>query len=305
MNEVIITLMNQVLIMFAIMMIGFVLYKFRIVDTDSTKAISCIVLYIATPATIFTSFLASFRVERLVNGVWAIGLSAAVLVMSILFVNIVFLKSNGLTKFGIVFNNVGFLGIPLVRNVLGEESVFYMSLYVTMISFLVWTYGIYLVSGNKNEISISKVLRNPTIIMIAVGLIVFCLSIPIPSVISMTATYLGNLNAPLAMMVLGCYLAESNLKDLFRRKQTYIICAGRLLVIPALTLLMLHFVPSSLDNVRTVILIGSATPVAGLMGIFCQKYGNDYAYGAGVVGLSTLLSLITMPIFLWIFFLLG
>lgn len=305
MDGVVGILITQVVVMFLYMLIGVIIYKNKMVDDQSVGSISNIVLYVATPATIFSSFICDFDINILINGIYIIGISIIIFGISILLANTVYKKFDNITKFGIIFNNVGFLGIPLVNNVLGSQSVFYMTLVVVVVNFIVWSYGVFLVSNDKEMCSIRKVLLNPTIIAMILGLAIFCFQITIPSVIQITAENIGNINGPLAMIVLGCYLAKSNIFEILSNKKTYIICSGRLLVIPIITLGMVYFLPNDLLMIKMVILIASSTPCAGILAMFAQKFGNDYSYCSGVVGLSTLISLLTMPIFLELLYLIS
>ena len=303
MNEIMRILIEQVIIMFILMMSGYILFKTKLINEKATQSISNIVLYVAIPATIINSFICEFDMNKLINGGITFIFSFVIIGVSILMINLLFRKMPDLTKFGIIFCNVGFLGIPLVKNVLGEECVFYITMYVVMINIFVWTYGIWLVSKDKREISIKKIITNPTFIMIGLGFLILSFSIQIPSVLQLTINHFGNISAPLSMIVLGCYLAEADLKSLFKDASLYKICLGRNIVIPLITLVLLKVLPLNIEEVKLVLLIGASTPVAGIMGMFCQKYGRDYAYGAGVIGVSTLLSLVTMPIILYLYFL--
>ena len=298
MTDVVLLLVQQVAVMFLLMMVGYAAFRAKLVNSQGVKQISNVALYVATPAMVLNSFLAEFEMQKLVRAGWTFLFSGITFLFGLILVKTVFRKLNNVGKFAVLFSNVGFMGIPLVQMVLGQEYVFYMAMVVAMMTLLTFTYGMYLVSGDRAMMSLKKVMTNPPIIAVFLGLLIYCLQIPVPSVLQRTFSMLSGTTAPLSMMVLGCYLAEADLKAVFREKGTYLILLGRLVLVPVLVLAALKLVPASLNEIKAVTLIAASTPVAGALGMLTQQYGGDYAYGAGVVSLSTILSLITMPLFL-------
>ena len=298
MSDVVALLVQQVMVMALLMAAGFAAFKAKLVDSAGAKQVSNLVLYVATPAMVVNSFIAPFDAQRLVKAGWTFAFAGATFVFAFILVKTVFRGLSNIGKFGVLFSNVGFLGIPLVQMVLGQESVFYMAMTVAMMTLISFTYGMFLVSGDRSAMSVKKVFTNPPIIAVISGLLIYCLQISFPATVTRTISMLSGITAPLSMMVLGCYLAEADMKKVFSSKETWLILLGRLILVPALVLIMLRFVPASLDEIKAVTLIAASTPIAGILGMLTQKYGGDYAYGAGVVSLSTILSLVTMPLFL-------
>ena len=293
MSDVVVLLVQQVVVMFLLMVVGFMIYKIGMIDQKGVSQLTNVVLYVATPATIINSFFAEYDAQILYKGLWEAGLGIVMLVINLLLTFTVFRKMSDLGKFGIIVSNVGFLGIPLVQMVLGQQAVFYMTMIVAVQTIATFTYGVYLISHDRSLISIRKIVTNPPIVGVVLGLLIYCLRIPVPAVAQRTVSMIGACNAPLAMMMIGTYLGDADFK-----KETYLILAGRLLVAPALALLVFRMVPEALRDVSSVAMIAASTPVAGALAMFPQKYGGDYAYGAGIVSISTILSLITMPLFL-------
>ncbi|MBQ3271790.1 MAG: AEC family transporter [Solobacterium sp.] len=298
MSDVVVLLIQQVVVMFLLMMTGFVIYKIKMLDQKGVSQLTNVVLYVATPATIINSFFAAYDVQVLYKGAWAAVLGVIMMIINMALTFTVFRKMSDLGKFGIIVSNLGFLGIPLVQMVLGQQAVFYMTMVMAFQTIVTFTYGIYLISHDRTLISFRKVVTNPPIVAVFVGVLIYCLQIPVPAMVQRTVAMIGNINAPLAMMMIGTYLADADLKKVMAEKETYLILAGRLLVAPALALLAFRLVPASMREVSMVAMIAASTPVAGVMAMFSQKYGGDYAYGAGIVSISTILSLITMPLFL-------
>ena len=297
-SDVVMVLVQQVIVMGILMMVGFIAYRSKLINSEGVKQMSNIVLYIATPAMLINSFIAEFDTQRLINAGWTFLLAWMAFFFGLILVKTVFRKLNSIGRFAVMFSNVGFMGIPLVQMVLGQEAVFYMAMVVAVMTITTFTYGMYLITGDKASMSFRKIITNPPIIGVIAGLLMYCLHIPVPAVMQRTCSMLANVSAPVSMMVLGSYLAESDMKSVFGNKDTYLILLGRLILVPMLVLGMLKLLPSSLNEIKAVVLIASTTPVATALGMFSQLYGGNYAYGAGVVSLSTILSLITMPLFL-------
>ena len=291
-------LIQQVIVMGMLMVIGFIAYRTKLINSEGVKQMSNIALYVATPAILINSFLAEFEVQRLVKAGWTAVLSFVTFLFGLILVKTVFRKLNNVGKFGVLFSNVGFMGIPLVQMVLGQEAVFYMAMVVAVMTLTTFTYGMYLITGDKASMSLKKVITNPPIIGVIVGILIYCFRIPLPSTVVRTCSMLANVSGPISMMVLGSYLAEADMKSVFGSKDTYLILLGRLILVPGLMLVTLKLLPGSLDDIKAVILIAASTPVATALGMFSQLYGGNYAYGAGVVSLSTILSLVTMPLLL-------
>ena len=298
MSDVVMVLVQQVIVMGMLMVIGFIAYKAKLIDSTGVKQMSNIALYVATPGILINSFIAEYDAQKLVRAGWTFLFAFITFLFGLILVKTVLRKLNNVGQFGVLFSNVGFLGIPLVQMVLGPGAVFYMAMVVAVMTLTTFTYGMYLISGDKSSMSLKKVMTNPPVISVIAGLLIYCFRIPVPATVARTCSMLANMSAPVSMIVLGSYLAEADMKSVFGNKDTYLILLGRLVLVPLMVLVMLKMMPSSLDEIKAVVLIAASTPVATALGMFSQLYGGNYAYGAGVVSLSTILSLITMPLFL-------
>ena len=301
MDGVVTRLINQVLVMFMLMAVGFLLFKIHMITKPATQSMMNVAIYAATPCTMVLSFVSrDFSMELVINALWSCALGLVTTLIGILLCKTIFRSADNITKYGIIFNNVGFIGIPIVQSVLGVEYVFYMSMFVAVGTLTLWTYGVVLVSGDKSEASFKKIITNPSVIATFIGIILFVTGIKLPFVLDKTMNNLGNLNAPLAMLILGCYLAEANIPKTLKTMNTWKIVVGRMLLVPLLMIPILMVLPSSVDDIKVVALIAAATPVGSMIAILAQKYGGDYAYGAGVVGITTIISMATLPLMLTI-----
>lgn len=287
-------ILNQILIMFILMLIGYVLYKKKWINDVGTKQMCTILMYVCTPCIIISAFEKEFKIEELKALLMVLLLSTITIVGSLIIGKIFLKKDNTLGCFSIGFSNAGFIGIPLVQNVLGIEAVFYLTAYLAVFNIISWSYGIYLITGDKKSITIKKCFINPAFIGTALGLIVFIFGIDIQSDFKVVINHICNINTPLAMIVLGTYVAKFKLSEIFTNKTTYIVSFLRLILAPIAVIQFLKYINIDLE-IKLVLLIASSAPVGASVSIFAQQYGGDYEYGAKMVSLSTLLCLITIP----------
>ncbi len=292
----VIALVQQIVIMAVIMVIGFCLRKEGVIDKSGTSQFSDIVLYIVSPVIIVQSLMLDFTPEKLADALVCAALTTVIMLVTIGFTRIVFSDAQNVARFGVIFSNCGFMGIPLVQGALGEEYVFYLSVCNAVSTFIVWTYGVCLMARNRNAMSLKKVATNPCIIALVIGLLCFALSLRPPEIVDATMTTIADVNTGLVMIVLGSYLASADLRSVFHSRLIYETCALRLLVVPAILLVMLVFAPLSSPLVKLTVLVTLSTPAGSVTAMFAEKFGADYRLGSGIVAVSTLLSLVTMPI---------
>ena len=196
-------------------------------------------------------------------------------------------------RFAVIFSNVGYMGIPLQKAVLGDEGVFYGSVCVAAFNIFLWTYGIICMSGDKKQLSAKKLVFNPGIIGVTVGLILFIFSVKLPLPIASAIKGMSELNTPLAMMVIGFNLARSNLLSAFKSKAVYIIAFLRLILVPLLALAVLLLLGVR-GTVLVSIIIAASAPVAAVTTVFSVKYETNVSLSVKLVAITTLLSIITM-----------
>ena len=290
-------MITQVVAMFLMMVIGAVLYRGQLVDNAGSKQLSNVALYVATPAVILQSLATTFDAAKMVAGAACMALSFIFTLVSAGVARLYFRDRQRAAQLGITISNMGFMGIPLVQSVLGEEYVFYISACMAGQVPRIWSYGIWLISQDTSKISLKKIATNPSIVAVVVGIVLFCCSIDLTGVIKVTAQDMGNLNTGLAMLVMGIYLAQTDLRSLVRDRNLYAACALRLLAVPAIVIAVMVLLP--LDPiVKLVVVIALSTPCGTVSAMFPQMFGGDYRFGAGLVSVSTLLSLVLMPLVL-------
>ncbi|MEG0709842.1 MAG: AEC family transporter [Longicatena sp.] len=290
------TIITQISMMYIMMIIGYFIYKKKWVSEDGTQQISNILLKICGPCIMMTSFQCDFTVAKLKGLAISFVLSIGVIILGLTIASLVLKKEHRVERFAVGFSNAGFIGIPLVQNLLGNEYIFYLTAFLVAFNLIAWTYGIYLISGRRDLITMKQVFVNPATVGMIIGLIIFVSPIKLPNIIYKSFLSIGNINTPLAMMVLGTYIAKSNVLEVFKSKMAYFVSLLRLVIVPLITLFLLKFVPETLHDIKLVVLIAGSAPVGVMVAMFAQQYKGDFEYGARIVSLSTMLSLLTIPV---------
>ena len=243
----------QTVLMFLFMAVGYLLYKTKKITPEGSKTIANVLVYAILPAVIIKSFCKSPTGENMI----ALGVSALIgfgAIAIAIIVSRLFFANAPLDEFACAFSNVGFFGIPLIQATsLGQDGVFYIASIVAFVNIGQWTYGVMRITEKplKEVFSPKKLLASPFIIATAVGLILFFSGLGV-EIIANSATNkliygvidgLSLANTPLAMLVIGGYLAQTDLKSLFKTKAVYTVSLVRLFVIPAITLLVFWVIP--------------------------------------------------------------
>ena len=298
--EIISTIIGQVSIMYVLMAIGFIVYRKKLINEEGSKQISNLLVWVINPLIMLTRYQMEFSLIKLEQLGISFVVSLGAMLIGFLVGKILFKKEQRIDKFAIGFANAGFIGIPLVTNIMGIDKVFFLSAYLVCFNILSYTYGIYMVSNNKKLITVKSVILNPGIIAVVLGLLVFISPIKLPEILYDAFNLVGQTNTPIAMILLGTYIAKSKFTNLFNDKYAYLVCFIKLIIIPMIIIIIFKFLPFNLAEIKMVVLIAMSTPVGLTVPMFSQMYGGDYKYGAKLVGLSTLLSLITIPMILYL-----
>lgn len=287
--------LRQSIIMFVYMAIGGLLFQKGLITKEGSKSLANLLLYAVLPCVVVKSFCVARTPER-VSGLLVSFLAALGILLLAMAVSHLLFKKNPIDDFGAAFSNAGFMGFPLVAAVQGSEAIFYAAGFVALLNALQWTYGQSLISGDPGYRSPKAILKNPLVLSLLLGMLIFCFELPVPAIASDLLAALSALNAPLAMVILGVYLAQTDPKTLFNDPHLYVVAAARLVLIPLLTILVLKLLPAEYAAITTTLVIVAAAPIGSNVAVYAQKLGKDYAYAVRGVCLSTLLSAITMPL---------
>ena len=266
------------------------------ITEQGSRDLSNVLLYAVIPCVILRSYMSEFSTEKL----RAMGLSALIAVIafaaSIAVAYLTCGTRHRIENFAVAFGNAGFIGIPLVTAVFGPETAFYVVSFSTFANLLQWTYGIVIISGKKETMNLRMVFVNPVFISMVIGIALFVLQPTLPTVVTGTIGYIADGNTVLAMIILGYYLSKVQLRGLFADVRLYLFSALRLLVVPAVTILVFLPFPFARGEITLITLIAAATPIASSTAIFAQKFDQDYRRAVSYVCLSTILSVATLPL---------
>lgn len=293
--ELVCLTVQQLCIMFLYLVVGFALFRFKVITASGSRELAGLLVKLVIPAVIINSFCTEFSPQRLSTfGISAL-ISALLLGIAILIARL-FFQNRPIDNFAAAFSNAGFMGIPLVQAILGANAVFYIAPFVALLNFLQWTYGADVIREKRSPFSPKLLLWNPLAISMAVGIFIFVsgCGTKVPGVLKTAIEGVSGLNTPLAMMILGIYLAQEDLNKLFRDPALYWLCAVRLVIIPLVSLLTLRVLPVETD-ISLALLICASAPVGSNVAVYAQLNGRDYSYASRTVVLSTLLSLVALP----------
>ena len=297
----VLVLAKQILEMFLLAGIGYLLFKAGKISGEGSRTLGNILIYVSLPAVIINGF----RVERTPEHVSGILLSMAgalaLILVSVLISHFIF-RHNPIGAFAAAFSNPGFFGIPLVIASLGREYVFYAACFIAFLNIGQWTYGVSRLTGQplRQGFALGKLIRAPFVIAITVGLLLFATQLPLPGILKDGLSAAAGLNTPLAMFTVGIYLAQTDLKKMLKDRSLYAVSAVRLLLIPLAALGILSLFPANLNGMKTVLLIAAACPVGSNVAVYAQLHGKDYPYAVETVVISTALSLATIPLTVWV-----
>lgn len=293
--ETALIVLRQIAIMFLLALAGFILFRSGKLTKEGSRNITNLLVYIAIPSVIINSFLAERTQQKLNGFVLSMVLGLGLLILAILVARLCFPRDE-IADFAVSFSNAGFIGIPLITDVLGAEAVFYIAPFIAVLNLLQWTYGVSLLTGEKGSLKLKSVLTAPFMIAIIIGFAIFVSGIRIPFILTQTVSQMAGLNTPLAMFAVGVYLAQVDFKHMLIRKENYMVSLVRLLVIPAVSLLFLTFIPLGSIQMRMALFIAAACPVGANVAVYAQLHNKDYPYAVETVVITTLLSFFTLPL---------
>lgn len=290
-------LLNQIIVMFLLMGLGIFLYRKKILSEQGAKDLGAILIRIIIPCVIIKSYFIKFSQEKLIELAISGGLALLSLLLGMIISYIIYGKKKKIENFAAAFSNAGFIGIPLVQGAFGDSAVFYIASYIALLNLFQWTYGVFIITEDKETIKLKKIINNPVFIGLAIGISIFLLNIPIPEIIKRTIGFIAGMNSPIAMIVLGVYLSKIEIKSIFTDLNLYLCVLLRLVILPLLTLILFYILPIENLLIIMIILIATCTPVGANIVIFAQQYDKDYLLSLKTVCLSTIVSIITIPLF--------
>ena len=290
--------LQPVLILFFMIGLGYVAQKTKLLSADIRGPLTSYVINLALPLFILHNMNFDFDRQILINSLAVLGMSVGTYIVMTLF-SVLYAKRSKLPpdklpayQFGMVFSNVGFMGYPLIAGLFGAEAVFYTAIFNIGFETFIWTYGVWVFQ--KGKISF-KNLITPNLVALATGLILFLLNFRWPEVLANGIELVGRTATPLSMIVVGMMLAEVHLKDMINDIKPFMISAYRLVLVPALALAVYWLIGLRGLKLAVPVML-MATPIATYGAILASYYKKDFREATRLVIISTILSLITIPI---------
>ncbi len=291
------TVFIQVLVLFIFIGCGYLGAKKSLITNEGSKVMSDIILYFVTPCLIINSLNIEFDAAKFRGLIICLTAFMVIQIAAALLSYIVFRRDEQKTlkvlRFAMVFSNVGYMGIPLQKAVLGSEGVFYGSVCVAAFNIFVWTWGAVCQGSKSQKFSLKTLFLNPGIIATTIGVILFIFSLKLPLPIASAVEGMAALNTPLAMMVIGFNLAGSSVLSALKNKKVYLVAFLRLIAIPLISLFVLYLCGIK-GNMLVSLVIAASAPCAAVTTVFSVKHNNNTELSVNLVAFTTLLSIITM-----------
>lgn len=299
------TILMSVISLFLIMLAGFYGSKKGIINSSVSKGLTDILLEIALPCMIITSFSFQYGEGIVSNVLKTFYYSLAAYIIMIILSHILVLpvknENKTILHFANIFTNTGYIGFPVLNAVYGTEAVMYGSIFNAFFVIFLWTYGILIFKGKaeRKELSkeILKALRNPSLIAVYIGITMIVFNIRLPEVISTSLNAIGSMTGPISMIIVGALSSKVRIKEHLTDWTIYYGIAAKLVLIPG----VLYFISLLIKDgsmVSDSVIILSSMPAAAMTSIFADSFNINKDYASVIVVATTLLSVFTLPVLL-------
>lgn len=302
-----ILLMEQIIQLFLMIFMGFLIVKAKLLNSEDSKILSIIVLYLIIPCVIINAFQVDYTPQT-VKGL-LIALAGSVMTQVILLIVVSILGGvfhlNEVEVASIYYSNSGNLIVPIVMFILGKEWVLYGCVFMSVQLVFIWTHCKKIIS-RESVYDWRKIVLNINMISIAIGIVLFLSRIHLPEDINSTLSAVGGMIGPASMIVTGMLFAGMDFKQIFASKRVYFVTFLRLIVVPAIALVLIKFsylasLSSNGPKIMLIVFLAIITPSASTVTQMCQVYENDSQYASAINVVTTLLAIITMPLMVMLF----
>jgi predicted permease len=312
-------ILNQIFILSILAIIGVIGSRFKVITVGSKDFLAKIIFNITLPSMLLTNFSRIDLTPRILSNSLLILLLSALVLLFMLFMGWITSKifrmkpgEAGIFRIHSMLGNIIYLGFPVILALYGKEGLLYASIFVLVSNFLMWTVGVLTITHGKNISFIQNLLHilNPNTIAIVAGFIMFIASVKLPRFILDSIGGLGGTNTYLSMLYIGAVLYYASVKKMLRNKNIYILSLNRLLLVPmillGLSVLVNELLPVKIDPlVISVLVLQSAMPCMVNVVIMINILGEDDSVATANVFISTLLSIVTLPLILLLLGFLG
>lgn len=298
-------LSQQMFLLFGIIMIGYIATKCKKMDSVTNQKLSTLISCVTNPLQVVSSVLQGERPLENSMVLKITGIACCIYVVLIILAKVlprIFRAKSGqegVYQFLFIFANVGYMGYPVIEALLGTEYLFCATIFVVTFQLFCWSYGVSLLSGEK-KISWKAFLR-PMIVAALLAYGIYFANIQVPPVCYQLTKTVGSITSPLAMLIIGCSLAQLSLKEVFGKWQMYVLAVLKLLLLPIAGWFVLRLFIT--DKVLLgVFVVTLAMPSATNATIISYQYGGDEKMASSGVFLTTLFSVATIPFVMWLLF---
>ena len=295
-------LTSQIVLMFILMLVGLMINKLGFMHAQTSTDLTNILLYVVSPCLIIKAFEQTFSADRLqMLGRVIIGI-LIIYILMIIVTQLVFKRVTDpnlrrIMRYGSVYSNAGFMGIPLTSSLFGSTGVFFAVASLAAFNIFSWTHGISLFTGNQGSRrdNFKQIILNPNIIAIIVGLLLFISSLHLPTIANSAITYVSSINTPLSMIVIGNSLADVKFSRQTFDKRLWWVLLLRNFLFPYLAIVVLQLMGITGVPLFTTVLM-AACPVAGIVVLFTLKVHGEPGPAVTLMSISTILSVVSIPL---------
>ncbi len=299
--KILITRMSE---LFIIMLLGYLVYRIKLVDDHFVKKFTKLILDVTLPAMILASVLKLEERQSTADVLTALVTAAALFFVILpafgwLLARLLFVKKEavGLYTFMNAYSNVGFMGFPVISALCGSVGLFYAAIFNLIFNLAIYTMGIWMMNkGGKNAVNFNpKLLCTPGVLVAVIAIVIYFLNVSFPAVITDSIDAIGSITSPSAMLLIGCTLAKMDVRSVFNEWRLYPWTIIKQIAVPLLLWIPFTLVIKN-ELLLQVTYILTAMPVANSAVLFATNYGGDAELAAKSVFLTTLISLVTVPV---------
>lgn len=302
-----ILLMEQIVELFIMILMGFIIVKAGIVKDEDSKVLSKIVLYLIIPCVIIKAFQVDYT-SKTVNGLLlalAASVTLQIVLLGVISVMGRLFHLNEVEIASVYYSNSGNLIVPIVTFILGQEWVLYGCVFMSVQLIFLWSHCKKIIS-RESSYDWKKIVLNINMISIVVGVILFFTRIRLPLIINDTIGSVGNMIGPASMIVTGMLFAGMDLKKIFANRRLYFVSLLRMVVVPLIALLLIKLshlagISQGAPKIMLIVFLAVITPSASTVTQMCQVYGNDSKYASAINVITTLSAIVTMPVMVFLF----
>ena len=300
-------LMREIVQLFIILLMGYIIVRAKLLRPEDSRSLSVVMVYLLTPCVIINAFQVEYTPQVMAGLIFSFAISIAAHILFLLLTRLLAgpLHLDVIERTAVIYTNAGILVIPLVNALLGPEYVIYSCAFIVVQQVLIWTHCRSLLCGTRG-MEWRKLFLNVNIIAIVAGCALFLLRVPLPALINDTLGTLGDMFGPLGMLLSGMVIADTPLRRLFTTPRNYLPVLLRLLAFPLVTVLLLRAAGAAGwiadgKNILMIVYLACITPACATVTSLAQLYDRNAAYSSALYVLTTLLSIVTMPVMIGVY----